>query len=143
MKNKIKREYSFDILRVVSMIMVITIHVSNVYSRSFGVIGNKSFLVSLVFNTCARVSVPIFLMISGALLLDREFNLKKYLKRLFKFIVLIVVWDIVYLVWEYLYLGVTYDNLYKLLLEPYRAHLWFLYTILILYALQPILRKYY
>ena len=141
MKNKIKREFSFDILRVVSMIMVITIHVSNVYSRSFGVIGNKSFLVSLVFNTCARVSVPIFLMISGALLLEREFNLKKYLKRLFKFIVLIVVWDIVYLIWEYLYLGVTYDKLYKLLLEPYRAHLWFLYTILILYALQPILRK--
>lgn len=139
MKNS--REYSFDILRVVAMVMVITIHVSNVYSRSFGIISNKSFFVSLIFNTFSRVSVPIFLMISGALLLNREFNLKKYLKRLFKFIILIVVWDIIYLVWEYLYLGVTYNNLYKLIFEPYRAHLWFLYTILILYAIQPILRK--
>ena len=138
---KSKREYSFDILRVVAMVMVITIHVSNVYSRSFGIISNKSFFISLVFNTFSRVSVPIFLMISGALLLNREFNLKKYLKRLFKFIVLIIVWDIIYLVWEYLYLGVTYNNLYKLIFEPYRAHLWFLYTILILYAIQPILRK--
>ena len=135
-----KREYAFDILRAVAMIMVITIHVSNVYSRSFGFIGNGSFIVSLFFNTVSRISVPIFLMISGALLLDREFNLKKYLKRLGKFLVLIVVWDIIYLVWEYLYLGVTYDKLYKLIFEPYRAHLWFLYTILILYAIQPLLR---
>ena len=135
-----KREYAFDILRAVSMIMVITVHVSNVYSRSFGFIGNGSFIVSLFFNTISRISVPIFLMISGALLLDREFNKKKYFKRLIKFIILIVIWDIIYLVWEYYYLGVTYDISYKLLFEPYRAHLWFLYTILLLYAIQPLLR---
>ena len=69
-----KREYSFDILRVISMCMVIIIHVSNVYSRSYGIISNKSFLFSLIFNTISRISVPIFLMISGALLLERDFN---------------------------------------------------------------------
>ena len=136
-----KREYAFDILRVIAMTMVIIVHVSNVYSRSFGIISNAAFLISLVFNTISRISVPIFLMISGALLLDREFNKEKYLKRLLKFLILIIVWDIVYLLWEYLYLGVTYNKLYKLLFEPYRAHLWFLYTILLLYAIQPLLRK--
>ncbi|MBE6157534.1 MAG: hypothetical protein E7160_01950 [Firmicutes bacterium] len=135
-----KREYSFDILRVIAMIMVVTIHVSNVYSRSFGIISNSSFIISLVFNTFSRISVPIFLMISGALLLDREFNREKYFKRIRKFIILIIVWDIIYLIWEYLYLGTTYTNLYKLIFTPYRAHLWFLYTILILYIIQPILR---
>lgn len=134
------REYSFDILRSIAMIMVIIVHVSNVYSRSFGIIGNKSFIISLFFNTTSRISVPIFLMISGALLLDRKFDLKKYLKRLLKFLILIIVWDIIYLVWEYLYLGITYNKLFNLLLNPYRAHLWFLYTILLLYAIQPILR---
>lgn len=69
-----KREYSFDILRVISMCMVIIIHVSNVYSRSYGIISNQSFLFSLIFNTISRISVPIFLMISGALLLERDFN---------------------------------------------------------------------
>ncbi len=140
MKNQSKREYAFDILRAISMIMVITIHVSNVYSRSFGMIGNGSFILSLFFNTISRISVPIFLMISGALLLDRDFNFKKYRKRLIKYFFIIVLWDIIYLVWEYFYLGITYDKLYKLLLEPYRAHLWFLYTILLLYAIQPLLR---
>lgn len=135
-----KREYSFDILRVISMCMVIIIHVSNVYSRSYGFISNKSFLFSLIFNTISRISVPIFLMISGALLLERDFNKKKYLNRIKKFIILTIIWDIIYLVWEYYYLGITYNNFYKLLLEPFRAHLWYLYTILIIYIIQPLLK---
>ena len=136
-----KREYAFDILRVISMALVVVIHVSNVYSRSFGIISNKQFLGSLFFNTTARVSVPIFFMISGALLLDRKFDRKKYIKRIIKFLILIVVWDIIYLLWEYYFLGITYDKLYMLLIQPYRAHLWFLYTILLLYLVQPILKK--
>ena len=135
-----KREYSFDILRVISMCMVIIIHVSNVYSRSYGIISNQSFLFSLIFNTISRISVPIFLMISGALLLERDFNKKKYLNRIKKFIILTIIWDIIYLVWEYYYLGITYNNFYKLLLEPFRAHLWYLYTILIIYIIQPLLK---
>lgn len=134
------REYSFDILRVIAMIMVIVVHVSNVYSRSYGIIGDKSFIVSLCFNTISRVSVPIFLMISGALLLDREFNKNKYIKRIIKYLILIIVWDIIYLMWEYYYLGISYNKLYKLIFEPYRAHLWFLYTIIVLYIVQPLLK---
>lgn len=134
------REYAFDILRVVSMIMVIIIHVANIYCRSFGIISNSSYLISLIFNTICRISVPIFFMISGTLLLDRKFNKEKYIKRLLKYVVLIIIWDIIYLVWEYFYLGVTYDKLYKLIFDPYRAHLWFLYTILVLYAVQPLLK---
>ena len=134
------RELAFDILRVIAMCMVVVIHVSNVYSRSFGIISNKSFLVSLGFNTISRVSVPIFLMISGALLVDRSFNKNKYFKRIIKYLILIIVWDIIYLLWEYFYLGITYNRLYMLFIEPYRAHLWFLYTILTLYIIQPLLK---
>ena len=135
-----KRELAFDILRVIAMIMVIIVHVSNVYSRSFGFISNESYIISLVFNTISRISVPIFLMISGALLLDRSFNKNKYFKRIFKFLIIIVFWDIAYLIWEWLYLGVTYNKLYMLFVEPYRAHLWYLYTIIVLYAIQPLLK---
>ena len=134
------REYAFDILRVISMLMVIIIHVANIYCRSFGIISNSSYLISLIFNTICRISVPIFFMISGTLLLDRKFNKEKYIKRVLKYVLLIIIWDIIYLVWEYFYLGVTYDKLYKLIIDPYRAHLWFLYTILVLYIVQPILK---
>ena len=33
-----EREYTFDVLRVIAMIMVIIIHVSNVYTRSYNFI---------------------------------------------------------------------------------------------------------
>ena len=135
-----KREYAFDFLRIISMYFVVVIHVSNVYSRSFGIISNTSFFISLCFNTIARISVPIFLMISGALLLERDFNKKKYFTRLGKYLFFIVLWDIIYLIWEYFFLGITYNNLFRLFLEPYRAHLWFLYTIIIIYAIQPLLK---
>ena len=138
MKNK--RELSFDILRVISMIMVIIIHVANVYCRNYGIINNSSYLISLIFNTISRISVPLFFMISGALLLNQKFDKEKYKKRLFKYIIIILFWDIFYLIWEYFYLNIKYDNLYMLIIQPFRAHLWFLYTIIVLYLLQPILK---
>ena len=135
-----EREYTFDVLRVIAMIMVIIIHVSNVYTRSYNFIDSSSYLVSLIFNTISRVSVPIFFMISGALLLDRKFDFKKYKKRILKILLLIISWDIIYLIWEYFFLGVTYDHLYLLLKEPFRAHLWFLYAIIVLYITQPLMK---
>lgn len=134
------REYTFDYLRSMSMIMVILIHVANIYSRDFDIISNTSFLFSLIYNTISRISVPLFFMISGALLLDRKFDKDKYLKRIYKYLLLIVAWDIIYLLWEYFFLGITYDNLFLLLIKPYRAHLWFLYTIFIIYLLQPFIK---
>jgi len=138
---KVEREYSFDVMRVIAMFMVITIHVSNIYSRSYGVISDWSYLFSLIYNTITRVSVPIFFMISGALLLDKKFNKKKYIERIKRFLIVIIVWDLVYLIWDYFVLGMTYSPLYKLFIEPFRAHLWFLYSIILLYVFQPLLRK--
>lgn len=135
-----KRENAFDILRIISMFLVIIVHVSNVYGRSFDSISHQYYFISLIFNTISRVCVPIFFMISGALLLDRKFDKTKYWKRLLKYFLIIVVWDMVYLYWEYFFEGNVYRPLYKLLFEPYRAHLWFLYTIIIIYAVQPLLK---
>jgi len=133
-----KRDLRFDLLRTLSMSLVIIIHVANVYCNDYGTISNSSFLGGVVFNVLARVCVPIFFMISGALLATRKFD-KKYWDRIKKIIILIAVWDIIYLIWEYFYLGITYDHFYRLLLEPFRNHLWFLYTLVVVYAVQPIL----
>ena len=134
-----ERDYRLDVLRSIAMIMVIIIHVANCYCRSFGDINNLSYVFSVFINILSRISVPIFFMISGTLLVRKNFNKKKYLKRLFKILIPIIIWDIVYLIWEYFYLGISYSNLLHLLIEPYRKHLWFLYTLIVLYAAQPLL----
>lgn len=134
-----ERDYRLDVLRSISMIMVILIHVANCYCRSFGDINNLSYIFSVFINIFSRISVPIFFMISGTLLVRKDFDKNKYLKRLFKLLIPIIIWNIIYLVWEYFYLGITYKNLLHLLVEPYRKHLWFLYTLIVLYSLQPLL----
>ena len=134
-----KREYRFDFLRAFSMCLVIVIHVANCYCNNYNGISNLSYLGSVIYNVISRISVPLFFMISGALLLKKPFDKNKYLNRIKKFIIIIICWDIIYLLWEYLYLGITYNKLYILVLEPYRKHLWFLYTIIVLYAIQPLL----
>ena len=64
-----KRDYSLDFLRVVACILVIVIHVANVYCRAFTSIEQVNYVGAVIFNAIARISVPVFFMISGALLI--------------------------------------------------------------------------
>lgn len=64
-----EKKYNIEILRMISFVMVIVIHVSNYFCRAYGSISNGEYIYSLVINSLARVSVPCFFMMSGALLL--------------------------------------------------------------------------
>lgn len=139
-KQERKRETRLDIMRVTSMFLVIIIHVANCYCRNFHNISHTSFLIAQIFNILARVCVPVFFIISGALLGKAPFNLKKYLKRISRFVIVIILWDIIYLLWETKVMGITYGKSWTYLLhDQFRKHLWFLYTILFIYILQPLI----
>lgn len=95
----------------------------------------------MIYNSLSRWSVPVFVMISGALFLD---NSKKInIKRLFsKNIARIIK---VFLFWSFIY--AIYDGLYKNGLVGFIAgtihgpfHFWFLKMLLGLYVVVPILR---
>ena len=57
---------------MISCIFVIVIHVTNYFCRAYGEITQSEYLFALLLDTLARVSVPCFFMISGALLLKRR-----------------------------------------------------------------------
>ena len=65
------KDYNLELIRMASFVLVIAIHVSNYFCRAYGQISDGEYLFSLVIDTFARVSVPCFFMISGALLLGR------------------------------------------------------------------------
>lgn len=71
-----EKNYNLELIRMISFVLVIAIHVSNYFCRAYGEIPNSEYAFSLVVDTAARVSVPSFFMISGALLLGREETLK-------------------------------------------------------------------
>ena len=87
-----KRDYSLDFLRVVACILVIIIHVANVYCRSYTNIDQINYIGAVIFNVVARISVPIFFMISGALIVkETKFDMKKYIKRIWRLVFALIV----------------------------------------------------
>lgn len=135
-----KKDYNLDILRIISMVLVIVIHVANYYCRAFYDINAFSYFGAVVFNSVARVSVPIFFMISGALLLNKDYDVKKNKKRICKNIITLIIFTIVYLLWDYLYMNKTNINIIGLITSPERKMLWFMYAIIALYISLPFIK---
>ncbi len=134
-----QKNYNIEVMRVVAFVMVIIIHVSNYFSRAYGTIPMGEYLFSLFFNSIARVSVPCFFMMSGALLLGRTEDMKKALGRAGKFFGVLCVWTLLYYLFNTFYTKQGCD--WRLLLEkPAEAHLWYLYVMIPIYIVLPFLQ---
>jgi surface polysaccharide O-acyltransferase-like enzyme len=132
-------------LRILSIYAVVTAHVTIWLTMASTPFSFNWWLGASVFYACF-CSIPVFVMISGALLLDgsraeplREF----YRKRLYRVGVPLVSWTIVYLCvrafvdHEWLTAGRVFELI--ITADPY-YHLWFLYMIAGLYLVTPFLR---
>lgn len=134
-----EKNYNLELIRMISFIFVIAIHVTNYYCRAYGQITQAEYGFSLAVNVVSRMSVPCFLMISGALLLGREEPLRKHLQRTLHFFIALVVWDAVYYLWNTYYMKTEFD-LRKILYVPAEAHLWYLYAMIPIYLALPFLQ---
>lgn len=134
-----KKNLNLDVLRAVSCLLVVAIHVSNIYNRAYPDLSAASYGTALAVNAAACVSVPIFFMISGALLAGREPEIGKSLRRVGKYAGVTAFWFVFYLLWTTVYLGKTYD-FRDVLATPPSTHLWFLYAILPIYLALPIIQ---
>ena len=131
-----EKNYNLELVRMISFILVIAIHVSNYFCRAYGKIPQGEYLFSLVIDTVARLSVPCFFMISGALLLGRDEPVKKHIRRIVRFLTALVVWSLVYYFWNTYYMHSSYD-LKEILYVPAEAHLWYLYAMIPIYLVLP------
>lgn len=144
--EKNKRIYYLDILRVIACLSVIIIHSSA--NDVIKDIGSLNFWTGNILNGLSRIAVPLFVMISGALMLDEnyQFSFKKLIKHLKKMIIFFIFWSIIYcvifdIIYPILYKNETIDIIYVIssLIEGY-FHLWFIYLIIGLYLIVPLLR---
>ena len=71
-------------MRVIACIMVIAIHVCNIYNRAFPDLPHTDYIIAALINAASRVSVPIFFMISGALMAGRTPDLEKEFEAVFQ-----------------------------------------------------------
>ena len=140
-----KKDYNLDFIRVLSMFLVIVIHVSNIYSRDIINISTTSYFFATLFNAIARVAVPLFFMISGALLIGKDHDDEKnYIKRIKKLVITLLSWTIIYYVWDIFIMGYNKPliaTLFRTSFAPIKAHLWFMYALISIYLILPFVRK--
>src|SRR5438309_1203479 len=89
-----------DIVRVLSVVCVVIIHTANaIYARP-DYFGGLSWWIALLLGAFSRIAIPLFVMLSGYLLLQKDETLEKSLIRATKRILIpLVFWTLFYLWW--------------------------------------------
>ncbi|MCH5299670.1 MAG: acyltransferase family protein [Ruminococcus sp.] len=128
-----------DILRVISMLCIVMIHVVSQSFEKIPVTGYEWSTLN-VYDSISRWSVPIFVMISGALFLGSNKPLKViFHKNISRLITSFVFWSLVYATIEYIRFRKAKSAATQAIAGHY--HMWFVIMIIGLYLIVPILRK--
>lgn len=141
------RNHSIDTLRTIACILVISVHVAASQINKENPFPDN-FVISFFIDTFSRVAVPLFIMISGRFLLLKDHCYKTfYKKRLKRVLVPLPFWIIIYVL--------TYIGFTKMANEPIQLvhivksillgnpyyHLWYLYMLIGLYLITPVLNN--
>ncbi|WP_233515539.1 acyltransferase [Marinitenerispora sediminis] len=134
-----------DLTRVAAMCTVIAVHAfAPVVTTRYTDFGTATWWTANAVDSALRWCVPVFIMLSGALLLaPRPEGLRMFYRRRFSRIgTPLLVWTVVYLAWEALYrsdIGLQQAVSQVLSGNP-ALHLYFLFVLAGLYVLTPFLR---
>lgn len=135
-------------LRNIATFSVIVLHITAPFVLKFNKISFASWQLANLLDSMLRFGVPIFVMISGAVLLDRSEPLNTFLsKRLKRIFVPFLFWSIVYFIFSYAgqFQKLSFAQLSQILtgklLKGTYYHLWYVYMILGIYLFIPIVRK--
>jgi len=83
--------------RIVALYAVIILHCTSLLLMQFGKVSMADWLTADALNALVRWAVPVFVMITGALLLHREYEIGDFLKkRLVRVVVPFLFWSLVY-----------------------------------------------
>ncbi|MDF2155895.1 acyltransferase [Vibrio sp. CAU 1672] len=94
-----ERVLFFDLLRCVAAVAVIAIHVLAPYRHELGAIPLEHWLTAVGVNSGSRWAVPVFILITGALMLSdtRPFDAPYYIRRrLGKVLIPFLIWSLFY-----------------------------------------------
>ncbi len=147
------RDIPADILKCICCICVVIIH-----SASLGItrldIHSFDWYCALFWGSISRFAVPIFFMVTGALLLDPAKNLsikRIYKNYFFRMLLCLFFWSLMYdfysyiaywIFWRLYYPTWFIDSIVDMLTFDHHFHLYYLQILLVFYALLPIVRSF-
>ncbi len=146
MNNKANRIFSYDIIRIAAVLAVVMIHVSSDAVKYYP-LSSPNFIAANIFDGLSRIGVPLFVMLSGALMLneDKSLPVKKIIKNAVNFFVLLCIWSVIYAAVYFVFIPICQGEDFSLKNFIYRSifghvHLWYLFMLVGLYLITPILR---
>lgn len=137
MKNNLSYNY-IDTLRVLACFSVILLHYSGSYTYRFGI---PTFDVGTQFFTITRWCVPVFLMISGALLLGKSQEVISFYKRRFlRILPPFLFWSFIYIAFKIYSQKIEVHEIFSLIMvKGAEFHFWYVYLILGIILFLPFL----
>lgn len=145
MNGAASRKYYIDLIKTIAIIGVVTIHVcaAGFWTRT----ASMEWLQNLALRTAACSSVPLFLMASGALMLDREdISTKKIFTRSIpRFIACLFVYGMIYKLYDLrkcndISLSTVVRSFKEIILFNQESHLYYLNIIVLVYVMLPVTR---
>lgn len=137
-----------DYSRIVAIFSVILLHVSSALVNGNDIY-SEIWWVGNLYNSIVTWCVPVFVMISGALLLSPDKNeevIVFYKKRLSRILLPIITWSLIFLFWHFFTSSLRGNQVTAIELLKSVAtgrphyHMWYLYMIIGLYVFTPYLR---
>lgn len=143
-----KRQTHIDLIEFMAIIMVITYHLG---INNFNFIENPTILkyVNYLFRTILSTAVPLFFFANGYLLLNREFDLKKHVKKMLKLVFLSIIWGVIglFLIMHIMNFPLTIDEFIENLINwkplGWINHLWYIGALICIYVFLPLIKNAY
>lgn len=140
-----KRYDNIDILKTISIFMVILLHTLT-WKTNF--LENENFKTyATFFMRILCEGVPFFVLVNGFLIINKEFSLKKHLKKTLNIFIVLMIWSAIDIIAIKLILGesIQIKEIVKNIFltdinNQYTGPLWFLQSLITLYIMFPILK---
>jgi surface polysaccharide O-acyltransferase-like enzyme len=135
-----------DAARALAISLVVILHIAASLVDKGYTAGKLNWWFANLIDSIARIGVPLFVLVSGTLLLDPHRNESLgifFRKRFIKVLIPLLGWSVIYIAWRIYYQGESFtlqQAMLAIIENTVAYHFWFLYMILGLYLVVPVLR---
>lgn len=146
--NNHKHLIYLNILKIIACFLVISNHtIGMVFTRTTPI--SKSWFISISYFCFSKIAVPVFIMVTGALLLCKIDSYKKWLERISRAIIILLIFSSIYYIFNiYIQNNAVFDSvnsIFDFILLIYNRNVttsfWYLYLYISILITLPFLQR--
>ena len=141
--NKVKeRIFYFDEIRALAILLVLLVHTSKWFAAN-QTPHTLFWTFPIYLGSIGDLGVQLFIMISGALLLNRQYELKSYFKKRFSRILIpFIFWIFIMILFRIFILGEPLEFSTIINIVVFKGYVWFIWMLIGLYLFSPVINSF-